>query len=163
MGYIYLFLFEDHSKAIEMSNRSIELSPGNPDAMTMLAVTYAFGDNPQKAKLLIQELMHKNRHYSAMVPLVLGLANLRTGNYAEALSAYNQSLLINPSRIQGNVVKAVVLYRMGNIDDAEFQIAELYNLHPDFDLNVWAARQPFIDKSFIKGMMEDLVKASARK
>ncbi len=163
MGYIYLFLFEDHSKAIEMSERSLELNPDNSDALTMLAVTHAFGDNPQKARLLMQELMHKNRYYSAMVPSVLGLANLRTGNYAEALSAYNQSLLINPSRIQGNAAKAVVLYRMGNIDDAEFQIAELYNLHPDFDLDVWAARQPFKDKSYIKGMVEDLERAGARK
>lgn len=162
MGYIYLFLFEDHQKAIEMAQHSIELSPNNPDAINMLAVTYAFSDEPQKARLLTQELMHKNRHYSAMVPSVLGLANLRLGNYSEALNAYNQSLLINPSRIQGNVAKAIVLYRMGNIDDARFQLDELYNLHPDFNIEVWVKRQPFKDKRFLNGMQEDLLKAGTR-
>lgn len=162
-GYIYLFLFEEHSKAIEMASRSIELSPDNPDAITTLAVTHAYGDEPQKAKLLMQELMQKNKHYSAMVPSVLGLANLRLGNYSESLNAYNKSLLINPSRIQGNTVKAVVLYRMGNIEDAQFQVDELYNYHPDFDLNAWSTRQPFKDKRFIKGMLEDLIKVGAQK
>lgn len=162
MGYIYLFLYEDHLKAIEMAQRSILLNPDNLDAINMLAVTHAFGDEPQKAKLLMQELMHKNKHYSAMVPSVLGLANLRLGHYSEALNAYNQSLFINPSRIQGNVAKAIVLYRMGNIDDAAFQLDELYNLHPAFDLDVWASRQPFKDKDIIKTMQDDLLKAGAR-
>ncbi len=162
-GYIYLFLFEEHSRAIEIANRSIELNPDNSDAITMLAVSYAFGDEPQKARLLMQELMQKNKHYSAMVPSVLGLANLRLGNYSESLNAYNKSLLINPSRIQGNTIKAVVLYRMGNIADAQFQVDELYNLHPDFDLNTWASRQPFSDKRLIEGMVDDLIKAGARK
>ena len=161
MGYIYLFLFEDHNKAIEMSSRSIELSPDNPDAITMLAVTYTFGDDPQKAKLLMQEVMQKNKHYSAMVPSVLGLANLRLGNYAEALNAYNTSLLINPSRIQGNTARAVVLYRMGNVDDAEFQVDELYTLHPDFDLTIWARRQPYINKQILDDMIKDLKAAGA--
>jgi len=119
-------------------------------------VTYAFGDDPAKAKLIMQGLMKRNPRYSALVPSVLGLSNFRLEKYAQALAAYNQSLLINPSRIQGNIYKALVLYRMGRVGDAEFQIAELYNLHPDFDVHTWAARQPFRDKTIIDGMLDDL-------
>ena len=162
MGYIYLFLFEDHDKAITAARRAIELDHDNADAMTTLAVIYTFGDNPEKARLLMQEIKQKNRHYSAMVPSVLGLANLRLGHYNESLKAYNESLLINPSRIQANVAKVVVLYRMGNQSDAAFQLDELYNYHPNFKLDTWVARQPFKDRNILNDMKEALIKAGAR-
>lgn len=159
LGYIYLFLFEHHAKAIELGQRATKLAPYDNDALTLLAVTYAFGDDPAKAKLIIQRLIKENKYYSSLVPSVLGLANFRLEKYDESLAAYDQSLLINPSRIQGNAYKAVVLYRMGNIDDAEFQVDQLYILHPDFDVNVWAARQPFKDKNIVQQMVTDLVQA----
>jgi len=96
------------------------------------------------------------------VPSVLGLANFRLENYAESLTTYNLSLRINPSLIQGNTYKAVVLYRMGSIGDAIFQADELYTLHPDFDVQVWVARQPFKDKSIVKGMLDDLIAAGVQ-
>jgi len=159
MGYIYLFLYEDHGRAIDMAGHALVLNPTDSDAVTLLAVSHAYGDNPQKAKLLIQQLMQNNRYFSAMVPSVLALANLRLGHYAEALSAYNKSLLINPSRLQGNVFKVVVLYRMGRIDDAQFQVDELYALHPNFKLSVWITRQPFKDKQFAQALVDDLQQA----
>lgn len=69
--------------------------------------------------------MKRNPNYSVLVPSVLGLANFRLENYAESLTASNLSLRIKPSLIQGNTYKAVVLYRMGSIGDAEFQVDEL--------------------------------------
>jgi len=162
LGYIYLFLFEDHARAIDMAKKATELAPTDMDAANVLAVTYAFGDDPAKAKLITQDIMKHNPRYSALVPSVLGLANFRLEHYAESLAAYDKSLLINPSRIQGLVYRAVVLYRMGNVDDAAFQVDDLKNMHPDFDVNVWAARQPFKDKSIVKGMVADLIKLGVR-
>jgi adenylate cyclase len=162
LGYIYLFLYEDHDKAIAMGKRATELAPNDMDAANVLAVTYAFGDEPAKAKLIVTDIMQHNQHYSALVPSVLGLANLCLGKYAESLAAYDKSLLINPSRIQGNTYRAVVLSRMGNIDDAEFQIDQLYTLHPDFNVQVWAERQPFKDKSIVKDLVNDLIRAGVR-
>jgi TolB-like protein/DNA-binding winged helix-turn-helix (wHTH) protein/cytochrome c-type biogenesis protein CcmH/NrfG len=162
LGYIYLFLFEEHTKAIEAATRATKLAPSDMDAFTVLAVTYAFGDDPAKARLIIQELMERNPRYSALVPSVLGLANFRLGKLNESLDAYDKSLLINPSRIQGNIYKAVVLYRMGREGDAEFQLDELLTLHPDFNVQVWAARQPFKDKTIIKGMLADLARLGVK-
>jgi len=162
LGYIYLFLYEDHDKAIAMGKKAIELAPNDMDAANVLAVTYAFGDDPAKAKLIVTDIMQRNQHYSALVPSVLGLANLRLGNYHDALAAYDKSLLINPSRIQGNAYRAIVLYRMGNVDDADFQVDQLYTLHPNFNVQIWAARQPFKDKALVKGLVDDLIHAGVR-
>ncbi len=159
LGYVYLFLFANHDQAIAMAQKATKLAPNDMDAATVLAVTYAFGDDPAKAVLITQDIMKHNPRYSALVPSVLGLANFRLEHYAESLAAYDKSLLINPSRIQGLVYRAVVLYRMGNADDAAFQVDDLYNMHPDFDVKVWAARQPFKDKSIVKAMVADLIQA----
>jgi TolB-like protein len=161
LGYIDLFCFEQHEKALEAARRSLELLPDNPDGLTVMAVTLAFGDDPQRARLLMQELMQRNKRYSALVPSVLGLANFRLGSFSEALAAYDESLLINPSRAQGNAYRALTLYRMGNLDEAEFQVDVLYSLHPSFDVRKWAARQPIVDKTYLQGMVEDLVAAGA--
>lgn len=156
LGYIYLFLFEEHDNAIEYARRATELAPNDADGFTMLAVTHAFGDDPALAKQIIESLMQRHPRYSALVPSVLGLANFRLQHYEQALAAYDNSLLINPSRIQGNIYKSLVLYHMGNVDDAQWQLDQLYSLHPDFDMAVWARRQPFRDKAITQGMLQDL-------
>ncbi len=157
LGYVYLFLFEDHDNAIKYARRATELAPSDADGYTVLAVTHAFGNDPSQAKQIIQQLMQQHPRYSALVPSVLGLANLRLKQYEESLQAYNKSLLINPSRIQGNVYKTIVLYRMGNRDDAEWQLQQLYTLHPNFDIAIWAHRQPFKNKLFRQHLVDDLM------
>lgn len=162
LGYIYLFLFEDHNKALAFGNRAIALEPSNADAHNLVAVTHVYGDDPQKSKLIIQELMKRDQNYSALVPSVLGYANLHLGKLGEALAAFDESLQINPSRVQALAAKAVVLYRMGRTSDAEFQVAELYSEHPDFDVHAWAARQPFNDKRITAAMVNDLIKSGVK-
>ncbi|MGW8248807.1 MAG: winged helix-turn-helix domain-containing tetratricopeptide repeat protein [Acidiferrobacterales bacterium] len=154
-GYIELFLYRDHTQAVAMGERALTYAPRNPDAITVLAVTLAFGDDPQRAILLMQEIMRTNKVYAAQVPSVVALANLRLGKYNEALTAADKSLTINPTRIQGNIWKIVTLYRMGKVDDAVFQAAELLNQHPTFEINAWAARQPFKDPADLKKMVVD--------
>jgi tetratricopeptide (TPR) repeat protein len=161
LGYIYLFLFEDHNKAIALAEKAIELAPADMDAALVLAVTYAFGDDPEKGRLIAQELMQRNERYSALVPSVLGLANIRLGRYPEAVAALDRSLSINPSRIQGNAFRAVALVRIEDSAEAAFQIDDLYMMHPEFDVVVWAARQPFKDRALAEEMKRDLIRAGA--
>lgn len=162
LGYIYLFLFADHERAITLARQASELAPRDLDAATLLAVTYAFNNTPEQAHRIITDIMADNDQYSSMVPSVLGLSNLLMGRLEDALKAYDQSLLINPSRIQGNAYRAVILYRMGNKDDAEFQVEQLYALHPNFDLQLWSERQPFKDQHIIKQLKKDLVAAGVK-
>lgn len=156
LGYIYLFLYEDYQKAIEMAKLANKLAPYDIDAENVLAVTHVFSGDPARGKLIIQEIMQHNKHYSAMVPGVLGHANFVMGKYDEALAAYNESLLMNPARINPNVYKILVLYHLGQRDEAEFQVDQLYALHPNFNVESWAANQPFKDKQMVKQMLHEL-------
>lgn len=60
--------------------------------------------------------------------------------------------------MQANVYRVLILYRMGQIEDNQWQADQLLSLHPAFDANVWAERQPFRDKQLIEAMLEDLAK-----
>lgn len=162
MGNVYLFMFEDFDKALEMGKRAVELAPNDNDALLTLAVTYAYGDDPEKAILIAQDIMKRNTLYSSLVPAVAGVAYVRLGKYPEALAAYNKSLEINPTYVSALVQKVLIYYRLGQIDDAEFQIDELYNLHPNFNLHAWVARLPFKDKSIRKDYIEDLTLAGIK-
>lgn len=162
MGNVYLFMFNDHDKAIEMGERAVALAPHDNDSLLTLAVTYDYGGNPAKGKLMAQEIMRRNSSYSSLVPSVLGMANILLGNYPEALDAYNKSLEINPTYVSALANKVLILYRLGRVDDALFQVDELYNLHPNFDLKNWAARLPFKDKSINQHFIDDLIKAGVK-
>ena len=156
LGYIYLFLFDDHQRAIEMGEQTLVLDPRNADAYTLLGVTHVFNSNPEKAKALMEHLMKMYPRYPSQVPSILAIANLLLARYDEALSASDETLLINPTRVQGNVYRTLILYRMGQTEDAEWQADQLLSLHPDFDANMWAERQPFSDKSVLEKMLSDL-------
>ena len=156
LGYIDLFVRKDHKRAIEMGERTILLDPNNSDGYTLLGVTSVYNNEPERAKTLMQHLMRINPYYPSQVPSVLGLSNLLLGNYEESLAAYENSLLINPTRVQSNVVKIIVLMRMGRIEDAHWQVDQLLSLQPDFDLQVWAERQPFRDKAIVRDFIHDL-------
>lgn len=158
LGYIYLFLSEDHDRAIELGERTLQLDPNNADAYTLLGVTHVFNNNSAQAKSLMQHLMRINPHYPSQVPSILAIANLLLAQYDEALSANDETLLINPTRMQGNVYRILILYRMGQVEDAEWQADQLMSLHPSFDANIWAERQPFKDKQTIQDMLNDLEK-----
>jgi len=162
MGNAYLFMFEDFDKAIEMGKRAVELAPNDNDGLLTLAVTYAYADDPAKGVLISQDIMKRNALYSSLVPAVLGLAYVRLAKYPEALAAYKKSLEINPTYVSALVHKVLIKYRMGQVDDALFDVDELYNLHPNFDLQAWAAHLPFKDKSIRKKYIDDLIDAGVK-
>jgi len=162
MGNVYLFMFEDFDKAIEMGKRAVELAPNDNDGLLTLAVTYAYADDPAKGVLIAQDIMKRNSLFSSLVPAVAGVAYVRLGKYPEALAAYNKSLEINPTYVSALVHKVLIYYRMGNVDEASFQVGELYNLHPNFNLQAWVARLPFKDKSIRQGYIDDLIKAGIK-
>jgi len=156
LGYIYLFLFKDHNKALEMGERTLKLDPNNADAYTLLGVTHVYNNDPQEAKSLMLHLMQNNKYYPSQVPAILSRAYLQLGQYEEALAANDKTLLINPTRIQSNVFRILILYRMGQIEDAKWQADQLKSMHPNFKASVWADRQPFSDSRITVKMLEEL-------
>lgn len=159
MGYIYLFVQGDHEHAIDMGKRTVELDPNSADGYTLLGVTYVHAGQPERALHFIEQAKRLNPHYPSQVPSVIGLSNLLLENYEQSLTAYDESLLINATRIQSLVYKVVVLVRMGRLDDAQWAMQQLYSYHPQFNIDNWIARQPHKDKAFKENLVRDFLRA----
>jgi len=156
LGYIYLFLYKEHNKAIEMGEKTLKLDPNNSDAYTLLGVTHVYNNDPQEAKSLMLHLMKNNNNYPSQVPAILARAYLQLGQYEEALEANDKALLINPTRLQSNVFRVLILYRMGQIEDAKWQVDQLMAMHHNFNAKIWVDRQPYSDNRVNERMLEEL-------
>lgn len=156
LGYIYLYVHGDHVRAIEMGERAIELDPNSPEGYTLLSVANVFSGKPEMARLLLEGVKNSNPHYRHQVALTQALSNLLLGNHQESLEGLQESLSIDPVQIQANVYKAIVLYRMGDADEAKLQVSRLLDLNPEFDPQAWAQRQPFLDKRITFSLVDDL-------
>lgn len=159
MGYIQLYVNGDHKKAISLARRCIELAPSNADGYALLAVTNVFLGEPEKAIRLVNEAMRLNPHYPSMYPSVLGQAYLVMKDAEQARNAFEESLTINPARLQGNIYMIVTLVRLGELDEASWQAEEFKLNNPEFDPEDWVRRQAFRDNSAAQAMLEDMVKA----
>jgi tetratricopeptide (TPR) repeat protein len=139
-----------------MGERAIELDPNSPEGYTLLSVANVCSGNPEVARLLLEGVKNSNPWYRYQVSSIQALSNLLLGNHQAALDGFSDSLSIDPSQIQSYVYKTIVLYRMGQSEDARVTLNKLFELHPGFDAQAWARRQPFVDKRIIFSLLDDL-------
>jgi tetratricopeptide (TPR) repeat protein len=156
LGFVYLFLFAEHEKAIAIGKRTLELDPNYVDGYILLAAAYLYANEYNKALSLVEKAMRLNPHYPSQYPGVYGVSQLLLGQYDESKKWLEKSLLINPSLVYNNVYLAVLLYRMGEVEEAQWQYEQLLVFHPEFDINIWAYRQPYRDKSVSAKLVSDL-------
>lgn len=162
MAYIYLFNKNDHSRAIQMGEKTIKLDPNNADGLTLLAAIYTFAERPTEAKTLVEKAMRLNPAYPSQYPSVIALAELVMGNYVQAHVVYKEALAINQYRINPNSYMTVNLMRLGRYADATFQAGQLLLLNPKFKVAAWASRQPFQNKTVVRQMVKDLYQAGLK-
>jgi len=159
MGYIELYVNHNNEKAVEFGRRCIDLSPSNADGYALLAIANVYLEMPDKAIRLIKEAMRLNPHYPSMYPSVLGQAYLANDDVNNARVAFEESLSINPARLQGNVLMIITLVRLGEIEDAKWQAEQFKVSNPDFSAKDWVAHYAVNDDISKQRMLEDLKKA----
>lgn len=156
LGLIYLFVKEDHEQAIKMGLQTINIAPNHADGLMLLAVTYVFSGEPEKARALVLKAKRLNPFYPSQYPSVLGLSNLLIGDFAASIKAYEESIEINTSRLQPNIYLAASYYRAGQLDAAVWQAEQIKLNFPFFSLEDWVSRQPFRDRRTLNSIIKDL-------
>jgi tetratricopeptide (TPR) repeat protein len=96
LGYVYLWQ-KQPEQAIAAGERALALDPNYADAYGALAEILTFAGQPEKAIGLAQQAMRLNPQYPAGYPFQLGMAYNQTGQYAEAISALQDTLRRNPN------------------------------------------------------------------
>ena len=163
LGYIYLFGLKRHDAAIEQGRQTIRIDPNHADGHMLLAATYIYVGKPELTLQYAAQAMRLNPHYPSQYPSMMGYAHYFLGNHDEARKFLDQAVQMNPGRVPPTVYSIANQVASGNLGDAQWQISNLKLLDNRFDIDDWAARQPFASKELLQKVVADLRKAAAAK
>lgn len=159
LGYVELFVSDNPKRAIESGRRALAFEPNNADGHALLAVSYIYAGQPDRARDLIQRAMRLNPHYPSQYPSVLGYAHFFSGRYDDARVALQEALEQNPERLPPNVYLAATYVRAGQLDEARWQAKMIRSIDPLFSARTWAKRQPFSHQGTLEDVVRDLERA----
>ncbi len=140
---------DQHEKAIALQERAIALDPGNADAYNRLAATLAFAGRGVEAIAIAKKAMRLNPNGKADYPFHLGLAYYLTGQYEEAIAAYNRALTRSPNFVPAHRFLAIVYSDLGRMEEARAAAAESLRLTPRVTLEIWRSRAPYKPKALL--------------
>jgi len=159
LGYIYLFGLKRQDEAIKQGLQTLEIDPNHADGHMLLAATYIYVGKPELTLQYAAQAMRLNPHYPSQYPSMMGYAYYFLGNHEEARKYLDQAIMMNPGRVPPTVYSIANLAASGDIAGAQWQLENLRLPDRDFNINDWAARQPFASKELLDKVADDLRKA----
>lgn len=142
LGFVHIFRRE-HDDAIRAAKRAIELDPNNADAYVTHAISSAFAGDPERAIALMGTAMALNPRYGSRYPSVLAISYFLAGRLDETLAVSEEAIALNPGRIPPRLLMAATYIKLGRKEDAEWLVAEVLAIKPDFKLDKIERIHPF--------------------
>jgi len=158
LGYVYLHRHE-YDKAQTAANRSVDLSPNYADGYALLANIANWRGKPSDAVSYIKKAVDLNPHYSFQYPSTLGSALYYLGRYQEAIKTLKESLISNENALNPRLFLAATYVRLGQLDDATWEIEQVKTNHPEALLSNLDTTLPFENDTYRKPLLDDLRKA----
>ena len=158
LGYVYLYK-KEYDKAIDALQRAVTLAPNYADGYGLLALINNNLGQAKEAIRLIEKAMTLNPNYTWDYPYNLGRAYYAIDRYPEAVEALQKALARNPQASGARWFLAASYVRLGQLDDAEWQVTELQALNPNITLLRLSNTLPIKDKALLDKLLADLRKA----
>jgi adenylate cyclase len=158
LGYVYMFK-KQYQQAIDAVEHAVRIAPNYADGYGMLALINNVVGRPEEAIRLIQKAKTLNPYYTYEYPYNLGRAYYTVGRYAEAVDALQEAIERNAAALIPHLFLAASYIRLGQQDDAEWEIDEIEVLDPEYTLSTYANLSRMRDKDQLNSLLEDLRKA----
>jgi adenylate cyclase len=158
LGYAHLFRKEyDHAAAA--AKRSVELAPNYADGYGLLAFINNWQGKGEDALRYIQKAAALNPHYTFDYPWNRGLAYYNMGRYAEAVDGFREAATRNPNVYLVRLFLTSSYVRLGNMEDAEWEVEQILTQNPDSKLSQVAHLALYESQDRLKALLDDLRKA----
>jgi adenylate cyclase len=144
MGIVRLSRGE-HAQAIASMEKALALNPNYADSYGQLAWVLTYSDQPKEALRVMEKAIRLNPHYTWSYSMVLGEAYFTLARYDDAIAALEEGLERNPTAQRLRMFLAASYAQAGRLADAEWEVAELLTLDPDFSLEHVAEVAPYQD------------------
>ena len=135
---------------------AVTLAPNYADGYGLLAFINNYLGRSEEAIRLIQKGMQLNPYYTFEYPYNLGLAYYWSGRYSEAVKPLQEAIERNESALMPHLFLAASFIRLGQQDDAEWEIDQVDVLSPGFNRRQVVNTLPFKHRDQLDIFLEDL-------
>lgn len=158
MGEVRMYQ-RKYVEAINELSKAIELKPSYADAHALLAWILHFAGRPEEGVEAISKAIDLNPRVPGAYFMVQGALKYQLQKNAEAVQLLEQAVENNPNYQLARVFLASAYSASSQLEAAEWQIAEILQLNPDFSLSVVEKGSPISDPAYKDKLMQDLTRA----
>jgi adenylate cyclase len=148
---------EEYDKAVEEAEVAASLDNG---ALTNLGSTLMHACRSTEAISVLEKALRLNplRPHSSCL-MNLGVSNSHIGQYDQSVVYFKKLLQNQPDHLMGNIGLTATYSRMGRMEDARKQAAEVLRINPKFSLERYAQRIRYKNPVYKERSLEALRKA----
>ncbi len=131
---VELFLGK-HERAAAAATAAIELDPNYADAYALLAWILHYAGRPDHAWPALNEALKRNPNSAASYREIAGEIYYATGRFQQAAQEFEIALERNPAHMRARLWFAATLLKLGQDEEAAWEVQELITINPDFSLS----------------------------
>ena len=144
-GMGLLWIERDHDGALERQERAVSLNPSAPLARHFLSCMHEFGGRPAEAIPHLHDVLRLDPRYrfASLAHADEGLCHLLLGDTERARACAEKGVRLQPGNVRARQRLVAALGRLGRLDEARIEAAELLQLQPDLGMEYLDATYPF--------------------
>lgn len=147
------------AKALIATEKAVLLDPNYADARVLLASLLYYSGRAKEGLEMVIKAKRLNPRYPSAYQFHLGQAYFILRRYDEAIEAFSQGLLANPTSQRLHTWLAAAYAQSGQLEDAEWEANEVLMLDPDFSLQRIQEAVPLKDPAYLAQLVDGLRKA----
>ena len=125
----------EHERAAAAATAAIELDPNYADAYALLAWILHYAGRPDHAWSALGEALKRNPNSAASYREIAGEIYFATGRFQQAAKEFEAALERNPAHMRARLWFAATLLKLGQDEEAAWEVQELIAINPDFSLS----------------------------
>jgi class 3 adenylate cyclase len=164
-GYAHLVLAmvhlgnHEYEAAMVQATEGVAARPSCNGAYAIKSSVLNYLGRPREAIEFAQYAVRLTPVYPAEFPAILAAAYHDSNRHAEAIAAARASLQLKEEDVDPLLVLAASSVALGNHDEAREAVAKVRRIDPTFDLDDFAATQPYRNPADLERLIERLREA----
>jgi TolB-like protein/DNA-binding winged helix-turn-helix (wHTH) protein/Flp pilus assembly protein TadD len=155
LGQVLLFRGQ-HEQAATAASTAIELNPNYADAYALLAWVLHYSGRTDQALNALQEGLKRNPNSSASYHEITGEIHFATERYRQAVQEFQATLARNPTHMRARLWLAASYMKLGQHEQAAWEVQEVLNIHPGASLSQLPRAFPLKDPRQLDTLTEAL-------
>ena len=161
LAHVYLWTGK-HDLAINEQERALELAPNDAYTLRDLGEALIFAGRSEEAIRFVKRGMDLDPRYDDSFPLTLGMGYTVLERYDEAVTAFDEALVLNPNSVYTLLSLAGSKSALGQTNEARRYVTQALAINPQINVDLLSTRTPFKDPSTRERLINGLRQAGLK-